>query len=81
MRALIRLIINLALLAGAAITGGWVTTTSAYAHASRDGRIAMLAGVAVLFFVVACVALNRIKAKKAGSSRPASPYAAPARRR
>ena len=81
MRALVRLFINLALLAGAAIAGGWVTTTSAYAHASRDGRIAMLAGVVLLFFVIACVALNKLKAKKAGSSRPASPYATPARRR
>ena len=89
MRAFARLIINLALIAATAAAGGWVTTTAVYASATRDVRTAMLAGVVVFFFVIACVTLRAVpsaaqlkkrQARKAGASGSYA-YGVPAKRR
>ena len=87
MRAFARLIINLTLLAATAVTGGWVTTTTAYANASHHARVAMLAGVVVAFFAIACIVLRLVPSKaqlakrKKSSSSGSYSYTAPAKRR
>ena len=83
MRAFARLIINLALVAATAATGGWVTTTAPYASATRDVRTAMLVGVVVFFFLVACIVLGKVvpAKKKKTAQRASYSYAAPAKRR
>ncbi len=90
MRAFFRLIINLALLADTAVTGGWVTTLKPYHDATKDGRTAMLVGVVVAFFVIACIALYLVpsaeqlkkrQAKKKGASSGSYAYGVPAKRR
>lgn len=75
MRTFARILINLGLLTAAAVIGGWLTTQKMYLHATKDARIAMLAGVVFFFFVVACVALNKLKGKKP-AQRTSYPYAA-----
>lgn len=86
MRSIARMLINLALLLGAAAAIGWLTTLKAYHHASHDGRVAMLAVAAAAFFVVACLVLHAIPSKaqmarRKQAKRPSSPYAAPAGRK
>ena len=81
MRAFFRFMINLVFILAAIGAVGWVTTLKAYHHASHDHRIAMLAGTAAVVFIIAAITLNAVKPKKKTASRPASPYAAPARRR
>ena len=63
MRTFAHILINLILLTTTAVTGGWVTTTTAYLHASHHARTAMLAGVVLFFFAVACVALRAVPSK------------------
>jgi hypothetical protein len=75
MRTIARILINLGLLAATAVTGGWLTTQKVYLHATKDARTAMLVGVAGFFFVIACVALNKLKVKKPQAQRTAYPYA------
>jgi hypothetical protein len=91
LRTLARFLINLVCLAAALLTVGWVSTLPAYQHASHDHRIAMLAGVAVAWFVVAVVGLAVVKpaskaskgkkGKKSKASAGAYGYFAPAKRK
>ena len=80
MRTIARILINLALIVAALAVDYGLVTQKAYLHASRDARIAMLAAPAVAAFVLACIVLHFVPAKKRPSPRPSFTYAAPAKR-
>lgn len=80
MRTITRFLINTALIVAALAVDSGLVTQKAYQHASHDARIAMLAAPAVVAFVLACVALHLIPAKKKTSPRPSFTYAAPVKR-
>lgn len=90
MRTLARILINLVLLAATLAVCGWLTTQPVYLHASHDKRSAMLIGVVIAFFAVACIALYLVpsakqlakrQARKKAGSRAAYPYGAAKRAR
>jgi hypothetical protein len=79
MRTFTRFLINLVLISGAVGVIGWLTTQKAYQHASQGAQIAMLAAPGVAAFIIGCILLHLVPAKRKASPRP-SFYAAPARR-
>lgn len=80
MRTITRFLINAALIVAALAADSGLVTQKSYLHASHDARIAMLAAPAAVAFVIACVALHLIPAKRKPSPRPSFTYAAPAKR-
>jgi hypothetical protein len=80
MRTIARFLINLALIVAALAVDSGLITQKAYLHASHDARIAILAAPAAAAFVLACIALHFIPAKKKASPRPSFTYAAPVKR-
>lgn len=68
MRTFFRTLVNFSLLVTAIGTEMWLSQQPFYLHSSRHGRIAILAGVAVAFFIAACIALAALKKAKKPAS-------------
>lgn len=80
MRTFTRFLINVALLAGTAAAIAAAVASDAYKHASHDMKTAIPLIIAAAGFILACLVLKVVPAKKKAAKRPSSPYAAPARR-
>jgi uncharacterized membrane protein YidH (DUF202 family) len=80
MRTLARTLINLALLAGTLAAMYWAMTQPSWRHASPRTHDVIIVAIAVAGFVLACLALKAVPAKRKPAPRPSFTPAAPVRR-
>lgn len=80
MRTIARILINLATLTGTLAAMYWAMTQPSWHRASPHAHDVIIVAIAVAGFVLACLVLKAVPAKKKPSPRPSFTYAAPVKR-